>query len=70
MQPSHHLFLQVADGSATFALNSPEGVLNWNTAFRGPHLKSVAAVLQERTSAVVTLASSGIDRPSRLDGAR
>ena len=31
-------------------------------------MQAVAAVLQEDTSALVTLASSGLDRPAKLDG--
>eukprot|EP00613_Pedinella_sp_CCMP2098_P046065 CAMPEP_0171843594 /NCGR_PEP_ID=MMETSP0992-20121227/15962_1 /TAXON_ID=483369 /ORGANISM="non described non described, Strain CCMP2098" /LENGTH=363 /DNA_ID=CAMNT_0012461219 /DNA_START=67 /DNA_END=1160 /DNA_ORIENTATION=- len=54
---------------ATFALNSPEGAVNWNTSGADrPKLKAVAACLQKRTSAVVTLASSGLSRPKDLDG--
>lgn len=60
---------QVARGAATFALNSPEGAVNWNTSGSDrPKLKAVAACLQKRTSAVVTLASSGLARPRDLDG--
>jgi len=60
---------QVASGHATFALNSPEGAVNWNTSGADrPKLKAVAACLQKRTSAVVTLASSGLSRPKDLDG--
>ena len=33
-------------------------------------LQAVAAVLQDDLSAVVTLKSSGIDRPQKLDGRR
>lgn len=33
-------------------------------------LQAVAAVLQQDTSAIVTLKSSGIDRPAKLDGKR
>lgn len=60
---------QVAAGTAHFALNSPEGAVNWNTSGADrPQLKVVAACLQGRTSAVVTLASSGLSRPKDLDG--
>ena len=31
-------------------------------------VQAVAALLQKDTSAIVTLKSSGIDRPSKLDG--
>lgn len=58
----------VASGRATFALNSPEGVLNWNCSPGKPALKAVAAVLQRNTSAVVTTKPSGLTRPKDLDG--
>lgn len=35
-----------------------------------PKLCAVAALLQQDTSAIVTLASSGIDRPAKLQGRR
>jgi ABC-type nitrate/sulfonate/bicarbonate transport system substrate-binding protein len=60
---------QVADGSAHFGINSPEGVVNWNVTPGRPNLKAVAALLHDRnTSAIVTLRSSGIDTPGKLDG--
>ena len=59
---------KVADRSADFAMNAPEGVVNWNTAPGKPKLKAVAATLQDPTSAIVTLKSSGLDRPKLLDG--
>jgi len=59
---------KVADRSADFGLNSPEGVVNWNTTPGQPTLKAVAACLQRPTSAVVTLASSRLTRPADLDG--
>mmetsp|Transcript_22254 Transcript_22254/g.58094 ORF Transcript_22254/g.58094 Transcript_22254/m.58094 type:complete len:364 (+) Transcript_22254:755-1846(+) len=61
----------VAKGEADFAINSPEGCIGWNTSPPGsarPKLTAVAALLQTQTSAIVTLASSGIDRPAKLDG--
>lgn len=33
-------------------------------------IQAVAALLQEDTSAIVTLKSSGLDRPAKLDGKR
>jgi len=59
---------KVADRSADFAMNSPEGVINWNTAPGKPKLKAIAAILQRPTSAIVTLESSGLDSPKHLDG--
>ena len=62
---------KVAAGVAQFAMNSPEGCVGWNSPAPGstrPQLKAVAAMLQGQTSAIVTLASSGIDRPAKLDG--
>ena len=64
---------RVAAGRAHFAMNSPEGAIGWNcppfTPER-PQLKVVAAVLQQQSSALVTLKSSGIDHPKLLDGKR
>mmetsp|Transcript_42240 Transcript_42240/g.99176 ORF Transcript_42240/g.99176 Transcript_42240/m.99176 type:complete len:360 (+) Transcript_42240:100-1179(+) len=62
---------QVAVGSAHFAMNSPEGAIGWNCppfSSERPQLKVVAAVLQQQTSAIVTLKSSGLSRPKDLDG--
>ena len=84
---------KLADRTADFAMNSPEGpisqtrnlayqygqltplklllrtgVVNWNTAKGRPQLKAVAAILQGRTSAIVTMKDSGLDRPAKLDG--
>lgn len=61
----------VAKGDAMFALNSPEGAIGWNCppfSQDRPKLTVVAAVLQEQSSALVTLKSSGINRPKLLDG--
>ena len=60
---------KVADGSAHFGINSPEGVVGWNVSEGKPRLKAAAALLHDRnTSAIVTLRSSGIDAPRKLDG--
>ena len=60
---------KVADGSAHFGINSPEGVVGWNVSEGKPRLKAGAALLHDRnTSAIVTLRSSGIDAPRKLDG--
>lgn len=61
----------VAAGKATFAINSPEGAIGWNCppfSPQRPQLKVVAAILQQQSSALVTLKSSGVDRPKLLDG--
>ena len=63
-----------ATGQATFAMNSPEGVVGWNmpacgAGGRRDHtLTSVAAVCQRNTSAIAARAS--ISRPRELDGKR
>lgn len=63
---------KVAASQADFALNSPEGCIGWSclppVGSKRPKLKAVAALLQKQTSAIVTLKSSGLDRPSKLDG--
>uniref|UniRef100_A0A061R8B7 Thiamine pyrimidine synthase n=1 Tax=Tetraselmis sp. GSL018 TaxID=582737 RepID=A0A061R8B7_9CHLO len=59
---------QVAEGKATFAINSPEGVVNWNTCPGRPCLKAVAAILQKQTSAVVSPSTGTVGRPRDLDG--
>jgi hypothetical protein len=62
---------KLAARTATFAMNSPEGCVGWHTPPPGvdrPALRTVAALLQAQTSAIVTLKSSGIDRPQLLDG--
>ena len=61
---------KLADGTAHFAINSPEGVVGWNTAPGRPKLKAVAALLRDRnSSAIVALRSSGIRSP-RISTAR
>jgi len=35
---------------------------------KGKRIISVAAILQKQTSAIVTLKTSGIDTPKKLDG--
>lgn len=62
---------RVAAGVATFAINSPEGAVGWNCppfSPERPKLTVVAALLQQQSSALVTLKSSGLDRPKLLDG--
>ncbi|KAA6428902.1 MAG: hypothetical protein FRX49_01012 [Trebouxia sp. A1-2] len=62
---------RVANGQATFAVAPSETVVSYNCQPKSsakPHLQSVAALLQSDTSAIVTLQSSGLDRPRKLDG--
>ncbi|GMH43533.1 hypothetical protein BSKO_11455 [Bryopsis sp. KO-2023] len=62
---------RLVDGSATFAIAPSETVVSYATQPEGsakPKITAVAAVLQGSTSAVVTLKSGGIDRPSKLEG--
>lgn len=62
---------RVSDGSAMFAIAPSESVVSSFTQPEGSTKKRIAAVaalLQQSTSAVVTLKKSGIDRPSKLDG--
>lgn len=62
---------RLADGSATFAITPSETVISYATfpvSEARPKIKAVAALLQDSTSAIVTLASSGIGRPAQLDG--
>ncbi|KAL6763127.1 NMT1/THI5 like-domain-containing protein [Haematococcus lacustris] len=60
----------VADKSATFGICPSESVISYHTwpDASKPKVVALAAVLQGSTSAVVTLKSSGITRPSQLDG--
>ncbi|EFJ42027.1 hypothetical protein VOLCADRAFT_110035 [Volvox carteri f. nagariensis] len=63
---------RVADGSCMFCVTPSESVISahtWGDAPGAkPKLVAVAALLQDSTSAIVTLASSGITRPAQLDG--
>lgn len=61
---------RVADGSVDLCITPSESILShytWPDASK-PKLTAVASVLQSSSSAIVTLASSGLDRPSKLDG--
>ncbi|CAL8460828.1 g359 [Coccomyxa elongata] len=58
----------VRSASATFGICPSETVISSNTQTRHPPLKAVATLLEDDTSAIVTLKSSGLDRPSQLDG--
>lgn len=58
----------VATGQADFGISFEESVVT-DRVNKLP-VKSVAAVLQTNTSALATLKSSGLDRPSKLEGKR
>jgi NitT/TauT family transport system substrate-binding protein len=58
---------QVAQGEATVAITPSESAISYHTHPDYPSLTAVAAVCQRDTSAIVTLESSGIDRPKKLD---
>ena len=58
---------RVADGAATVAIAPSESAISYHTHPDYPSLTAIAAVCQRDTSAVVTLESSGIDRPKKLD---
>lgn len=62
--------MRVATGEVTLAIGPSESVISYQTHPDYPSLTAVAAVCQRDQSAIVTLASSGIDRPADLDGAR
>lgn len=62
---------KVEGGEATFCICPSETVISYHLRPQSdpkPKLQAVAAVLQQDTSAIVTLKSSGIDRPAQLDG--
>ncbi|KAI7841695.1 hypothetical protein COHA_004562 [Chlorella ohadii] len=65
---------RVESGEAMFAIAPSESVISYHTWPREhkerPKLRAVAALLQRDTSAIVTLKSSGIDRPAKLEGKR
>lgn len=66
---------KVASGTATFAVTPSETVISHATWPSGspdpkPRLVAVAALLQRDDSAIVTLSSSGIDTPAKLEGKR
>lgn len=62
---------QVEAKTATFAVAPSETAISFATSDADkPRLVAVAALLQGNTSAICTLASSGIDRPAKLAGKR
>lgn len=64
LTPARRLSRQQVD----FAIAPSESVISYNTSRRPVPLTSVASILQRDTSAIVSLASSGITRPAQLDG--
>ena len=56
----------VSSGKADVGISATEGVVA--DAAAGQPVVSIAAIIQHNTSALVTLASSGLTRPSMLDG--
>ena len=59
---------RVARGESTLAIAPSESVISYHTHPEYASLVAVAAVCQRDTSAIATLAESGIDRPRDLDG--
>lgn len=56
----------VSSGKADVGISSTEGIVA--DAAVGQPVVSIAAIIQHNTSALVTLASSGLTRPAMLDG--
>ncbi len=59
---------QVANGTAHFGIAPTESVLSYQTLSTPIPLVAVATLLQEDTSAIVTLAESNLTEPKHLDG--
>ena len=59
---------RVATGESTVAIAPSESAISYNTHPEYPSLRSVAAVCQRDTSAIVALGDSDVDRPAALDG--
>ena len=59
---------RVATGESTVAIAPSESAISYNTHPEYPSLRSVAAVCQRDTSAIVALGDSDVDRPADLDG--
>ncbi len=56
----------VSSGKADVGISATEGIVS--DAATGQPVVSIAAIIQHNTSALVTLASSGLNRPRNLDG--
>lgn len=63
LTPARRLSRQQVD----FAIAPSESAISYNTSRRPVAITSVASILQRDTSAIVSLRSSGIDRPAHLD---
>ncbi len=58
---------RLENGEVDFAIVPSESMLSFYTKDQPMHIRAIAALLQQDMSAIVTLKSSGIDRPSLLD---
>lgn len=58
----------VAENKAQFAIAPSESIISYQTLAKKPNLTAIAAILQEDTSAIVSLSSSGIKQMKDLDG--
>ncbi|KAJ3017996.1 UNVERIFIED_CONTAM: hypothetical protein HDU68_011380 [Siphonaria sp. JEL0065] len=60
----------IANGSAQFAISTKESIISLHTRTDGaaPKLVAVASIPQATTHALVSLKSSGIDTPAKMDG--
>ncbi|MBZ9779791.1 ABC transporter substrate-binding protein [Psychroflexus sp. CAK8W] len=58
----------LANKDVDFAIAPSESVISYQTLPDKPNLMAIAAILQEDTSAIVTLKTSGIDHMKQLDG--
>lgn len=58
----------VAENKAHFAIAPSDTVISYQTLPEKPNLTAIAAILQEDTSAIVSLTSSGISRIKDLEG--
>lgn len=59
---------RLANKNAHFAIAPTESILSYRNLPTSIPLVAVSALVQEDTSAIVTLASSGLERPKDLDG--
>jgi NitT/TauT family transport system substrate-binding protein len=62
--PARKLF----DGEVNVAIMPSESILSYNLKHPENQLIAIAAITHQDTSAIVTLADSGIDSPKQLDG--
>jgi NitT/TauT family transport system substrate-binding protein len=60
---------RVQDGEADLAIGPSEHIYHYSALHKGaPKIRAIGTILQEDMSAFITKASSGIDRPKKLDG--